>query len=102
MVGYRASWYFKVIIWKVTSELLYLGLLFGVKVVTRIIRSEKWCLTKRDAVTNVQKPLCSNTLLSSCVDGLKGCSVVKKDCFLCPENPSSSEERGSEIQAPYC
>lgn len=87
-------------IWKVTSKLLYLGLLFGVKLVTRITGSEKWWLIKRDAVTDVQKPLCSNTLLRSCADRLKGCSVMKKD-FLCPENPSSFEERGTEIQVQY-
>lgn len=57
--------------------------------------------SKRDAVTNVQKPLCSNTLLRSCAARLKDCSVVKKDCFLCPENPSSFEERGTEIQVQY-
>lgn len=80
---------------------MYLGLLFGVKLVTRIIWSEKWGLIKQGAVTNVQKPLCGNVLLSSCVDRLKDCSVMKKCCFLCPENPSSFEERGTEIQVQY-
>lgn len=42
VVSYTELRSFKIMIWKMTSELLYLGLLFGVKLITRIIWCEKW------------------------------------------------------------